>query len=67
VGRQIYEVIEATVANLGLNHLMVEASITAKSFFQQMGFSVVREQLVPCRGEALTNYLMEKILLLTPR
>ncbi len=63
VGRQIYEVIEATAASLGLNHLMVEASITAKPFFQRMGFSVVQEQLVLCRGETLTNYLMEKILL----
>uniref|UniRef100_A0A832H4Y8 GNAT family N-acetyltransferase n=1 Tax=Oscillatoriales cyanobacterium SpSt-402 TaxID=2282168 RepID=A0A832H4Y8_9CYAN len=61
VGRQIYEVIEAKALDLGLNHLTVEASITAKPFFQRMGFSVVKEQNVACRGEILTNYLMEKI------
>lgn len=62
VGRQIYEVIEAKALNLGLNHLTVEASITAKPFFQRMGFSVVKEQNVSCRGELLINYLMEKTL-----
>ena len=37
-------------------------SITAKPFFQRMGFAVVKEQTVDCRGEIFTNFAMEKIL-----
>ena len=36
------------------------ASITAKPFFEYFGFQVVRVQQVEVRGQALTNYLMEK-------
>jgi len=45
-----------------LTHLLTAASITAKPFFEKMGFSVVQEQSVSRRGETLTNYLMEKFL-----
>lgn len=62
VGRQIYQAIEAKALELGLNHLTVEASITAKPFFQRMGFSIVTEQQVSRRGETFTNYVMEKLL-----
>lgn len=36
----------------------VEASITAKPFFERQGFVVVREQSVEVRGERFINYLM---------
>jgi putative acetyltransferase len=62
VGSQIYQFIEAKALELGINHLFVEASITAKPFFQHMGFSVVKQQEVACRGEILINYVMEKRL-----
>lgn len=62
VGSQIYQAIEAKALELGLNHLFTEASITAKPFFLHMGFSVVREQQVTCRGETFINYAMEKFL-----
>ena len=62
VGRQIYQAIEAKALSLSLHRLFVEASITAKPFFQQMGFVVVKEQSVACRGEVFVNYLMEKVL-----
>ena len=62
VGSQIYQAIEAKALELGLKHLTTEASITAKAFFQRMGFSVVKEQEVSCRGEVFINYLMQKIL-----
>jgi putative acetyltransferase len=42
--------------------LFTEASITAKPFFQRMGFSVVKEQEVSRRGETFINYAMEKFL-----
>lgn len=62
VGSQIYQVIEAKALELGLERLFTEASITAKPFFQRMGFSVMKEQQVTCRGETFTNYAMDKFL-----
>ena len=62
VGSQIYQAIEAKALELGLNRLFTSASITALAFFQRMGFSVVKEQQVSCRGEIFINYAMEKLL-----
>lgn len=62
VGKQIYQEIEAKAIELQLNQLFTEASITAKPFFQRMGFSVVKEQQVYCRGEQFKNYVMKKSL-----
>ena len=62
VGRQIYRAIEAKAVELPVSRLFTEASITAKPFFQRMGFSVVEEQEVSRRGETFINYAMEKFL-----
>lgn len=62
VGRQIYRAIEAKAVEFSVSCLFTEASITAKPFFQRMGFSVVNEQEVTCRGETFMNYAMEKLL-----
>ena len=62
VGRQIYRAIEAKAVELSVSYLFTEASITAKPFFQRMGFSVVNEQEVTRRGETFINYAMEKLL-----
>ena len=40
--------------------ITLHASITAKPFFQQRGYRVVKEQKVIRQGIALTNYVMEK-------
>ena len=62
IGRKIYCAIEAKAYELGINRLYSEASITAKPFFLYVGFSVIREQQVECRGETFVNYAMEKFL-----
>ncbi|MBI4781648.1 MAG: GNAT family N-acetyltransferase [Oscillatoriophycideae cyanobacterium NC_groundwater_1537_Pr4_S-0.65um_50_18] len=62
VGKKLYEAIEAKAAELTLNRLFVEASITAKPFFERIGFAVVREQEVARRDESFINYVMEKFL-----
>ncbi len=62
VGSQIYQAIEAKALELSLSRLYTEASITAKPFFQRMGFLVIRPQQVICRGETFLNYEMEKRL-----
>lgn len=40
------------------SELTVNASITAKTFFERYGFQVVKQQNVECRGEWLTNFYM---------
>ncbi|WP_182865132.1 GNAT family N-acetyltransferase [Rhodopirellula sp. JC639] len=42
------------------HRITTEASITARPFFQSMGFEVVREQTVRCRGVEMTNFLMQR-------
>ena len=43
-----------------VDKIITYASITAKPFFEQRGFKVVKEQQVERNGIALTNYVMEK-------
>ncbi|MCC9654607.1 GNAT family N-acetyltransferase [Rhodopirellula sp. JC737] len=43
-----------------IEEITTDASITAKPFFERMGFSVVREQSVECRGVWMTNYRMQR-------
>ena len=42
-----------------VNKIITHSSITAKLFFEQRGFKVVKEQQVKRNGIALTNYVME--------
>lgn len=39
--------------------ITTHASITAKAFFEQRGYMVIKEQQVQRRGVRLTNYVME--------
>ncbi len=52
--------IEASALTLDLQRLFTEASITAKPFFAAMGFVVIVQQVVECRGVELINYRMER-------
>ncbi|WP_041739345.1 GNAT family N-acetyltransferase [Calothrix sp. PCC 6303] len=63
VGKKIYSAIQTKAQELHINRLYTEASITAKPFFLNMGFKVVKEQNVQCRGEIFMNYAMEKLLI----
>ena len=62
VGRRLYQTIEIKALNLSLPRLFVEASITARPFFERMGFLIIKEQQVFRRGQFLTNFVMEKWL-----
>ncbi|YCO04937.1 GNAT family N-acetyltransferase [Vibrio sp. VNB-15] len=46
----------------GLTRLFSEVSITARPFYERLGFIGVKEQQVEVRGATLTNYVMEKRL-----
>ncbi len=45
-----------------IDEITTDASITAKPFFERIGFRVVREQSVECRGVWMTNYRMQRKL-----
>ena len=62
VGRRLYEAVEREARGQGLGWIFTEASITARPFFEQQGFRVVREQMVSRRGVSMTNLVMEKEL-----
>ena len=62
VGGKLYEAVERQVRGLGPKRVSTEASITARPFFEQWGFRVVREQTVVARGVSLVNFVMEKQL-----
>lgn len=44
---------------VNVNRITTQASVTAKSFFEQRGYKVIKEQQVIRDGIFLTNYLME--------
>jgi len=46
----------------GLRRLFVEASITARPFFERCGFVMLSEQVVIARGVEFVNYRMERVL-----
>ena len=62
VGRFLFDGIEKEARKRKLTRLFLEASITAKSFFEKMGFLLIREQTVNVREVDLTNFHMEKKL-----
>lgn len=62
VGRSLYRAVESRAAELGLERLFADASITAVPFFEHCGFSSLRKQTVNRGGIELSNFRMEKRL-----
>lgn len=62
IGKVLVGELIAEASRSGLAQLFVEASITARPFFDAMGFTVVARQQVNCRGVELTNFRMEQVL-----
>lgn len=62
VGKKIYAELEKKARELNLKRLFVEASITARPFFEKLGYEVMKYQTVERKGVELSNYQMEKIL-----
>ncbi|MCU7850922.1 MAG: GNAT family N-acetyltransferase [Candidatus Thiodiazotropha sp. (ex Monitilora ramsayi)] len=60
IGSALLQTIEAEALRLGLAQLSVEASITARGFFEGKGFVIGGAQRVTRRGEDFLNYLMFK-------
>lgn len=60
VGKLLVQAIENKARELNLKTIVTDASITAKSFFEKMGFMIIKEQEVTLKGVKFINYLMEK-------
>ena len=60
VGRALLGAVVEEADRLGVSRLVVEASITARPFFESQGFMVLAPQEVPCRGVSFRNYRMER-------
>jgi putative acetyltransferase len=59
VARALFDRVILWALGRGLRHLKSEVSITARPFFESIGFRVVREQVVERRGVSLQNFRME--------
>ncbi len=62
LGTTLMNRIEAEALEAGLSRLYLEASITARPFFEKMGFVTVGPNLVRKGSITLKNYRMEKVL-----
>ena len=60
IGRALCEALEKYASTKGVRRVSVCASLTAKPFFERMGYRTVREQQVKRKGVLLTNFYMEK-------
>lgn len=45
-----------------ISEIITDASITARPFFEKLGFEVVKKQTVNRKGIAITNFKMKKLL-----
>jgi putative acetyltransferase len=62
IGRALYAAVEQQLRAEGASLLTVEASKTARGFFERLGWQVQTEQVVQKQGVDLTNYKMVKRL-----
>ncbi|MGB6430642.1 MAG: GNAT family N-acetyltransferase [Candidatus Acidiferrales bacterium] len=60
VASALYWRVEEEALASGVRRIFTEASITARPFFERVGFHVVAPQEVVRRGVGLTNYRMER-------
>jgi putative acetyltransferase len=60
VARALFDRVISWALSRGMCHLHSEVSVTARPFFESVGFRVVREQIVERRGVPLQNFRMEK-------
>jgi len=61
IGKRLMETIFLTGRSQDVERFYSHVSITAKSFFEHMGFKSLTEQQVEVSDQLLTNYIMEKL------
>lgn len=60
VGTALINEIEKKVKEYSFSKIYVEASITAKPFFERRGFRAIKQQIVQCNNVDFLNFAMEK-------
>ena len=60
VATLIADKIESCSRSNGISVITTNASITAKPFFENRGYVLIKEQSVETRGQFLTNYKMQR-------
>lgn len=60
IGALLYDALEKLARARGATHLTVDASDTARPFFERLGFVAQRRNSVPLNGEWLANTTLEK-------
>ncbi|WP_407486078.1 GNAT family N-acetyltransferase [Elizabethkingia anophelis] len=63
IAKRLYKAIEEKALLENQSRLMADVSITAKPFFERIGFKIIRQQQVKLKGIELTNYKMEKSII----
>src|SRR5207237_10462545 len=61
IGRQLLAALVAEARRVGLTRLFVEASITARPFFEAQGFVVLAPQVVTCSGAEFVTLRMGRV------
>jgi len=62
IAKNLYTFIEQEARNQKQKFLTADVSKTARPFFENAGFKIIKEQTVNVKGTDLINYKMEKIL-----
>lgn len=62
IGAALMGCLEGEARRRGMARLTVEASITARPFFEARGFRLLATQVVPCRGVEFVNHRMERAM-----
>ncbi|QDT11216.1 GNAT family N-acetyltransferase [Stieleria marina] len=59
IARRLVDQVVADAKRLGCQRIKTEASLTARPFFQSMGFAVVKQQVVECSQVQMINFQMQ--------
>jgi len=62
IGRVLFNTLENTAREAGIQTMFSNVSITARAFFQAMGFETEKEQLITIGDQQLTNFRMVREL-----
>ena len=60
VGKTLLKAIEDQASHLGLKQIVLEASITARPFFEKAGYKVTLNQQKEIKGVLIKNFKMQK-------
>ena len=62
IGKILLECLIKKARKLNLTEVFTEASITAKPFFKEQGFKIIKKQIKTFNGVDFVNYIMKKII-----